>query len=102
MNTFPRALFISHGGGPMPLLGDPRHRQMVSCLQGIAASILKPDAVLVISAHWETQTPAITSGSTLALIYDYYGFPPESYEIRYPCPGDPALAGEVQRLLGNS
>ncbi len=102
MNAFPHALFISHGGGPMPLLGDPGHRQMVSCLQGIAASIPRPDAILVISAHWEEQRPAITSGSNPTLIYDYYGFPPESYEIQYPCPGDPALAREVHRLLGNS
>lgn len=102
MNAFPRALFISHGGGPMPLLGDPGHRQMVSCLQGIAASIPRPDAILVISAHWEEQRPAITSGSKPALIYDYYGFPSESYKIQYPCPGDPALAREAQRLLGNN
>ena len=102
MNTFPHALFISHGGGPMPLLGDPGHRQMVSCLQGIAASIPQPDAILVISAHWEEPTPTITSGSKPALIYDYYGFPPESYAIQYPSPGEPTLAREVQRLLDNS
>ena len=68
MHAFPRALFISHGGGSMPLLGDPGHREMVSCLQGIAASIPKPDAILVISAHWEEPLPVITSGSKPALI----------------------------------
>jgi aromatic ring-opening dioxygenase catalytic subunit (LigB family) len=102
MNAFPHALFISHGGGPMPLLGDPGHRQMVSCLQDIVASIPRPDAILVVSAHWEEQRPAITSGSKPTLIYDYSGFPPESYSIQYPCLGEPALAREVQRLLGNS
>ncbi len=78
MNAFPHSLFISHGGGPMPLLGDPGHRQMVSCLQNIAASIPRPDAILVISAHWEEPSSTITSGSK------------------------PALAREVQRLLGNN
>ena len=101
MKSLPRAIFISHGGGPLPLLGDPGHRQMVSCLQGMAAGITRPDAILVISAHWEERVPAITAGSRPPLIYDYYGFPPESYKIRYPCVGEPALAREIHRMLGS-
>lgn len=102
MKQLPKAVFISHGGGPMPLLGDAGHREMVSCLQDIAASIPVPDAIVVVSAHWEERVPTLTSASKPALIYDYYGFPPESYEIRYPCPGEPALAGEIHRSLENS
>ena len=62
MRQLPKSLFISHGGGPLPLLGDPGHSEMVSCLQGIAAAIPKPDALVVVSAHWEETTPTITAG----------------------------------------
>ena len=95
----PRVLFLSHGGGPLPLLGDPAHREMVENLQIIAGRIAKPTAILVISAHWEERVATLTSGAKPALIYDYYGFPEKSYEIEYPCPGEPALADQVQRLL---
>lgn len=86
----------------MPLLGDPGHREMIACLEKIVARIPRPDALLVVSAHWEEQIPTITSGQTPSLIYDYYGFPEESYRIQYPCPGEPSLAGDVHRLLGNA
>lgn len=101
MKPLPRALFISHGGGPMPLLGDPGHREMVLCLQDIAVSIPRPDAILVVSAHWEESVPTITAHKNPALIYDYYGFPPESYEIQYPCVGEPALAQALHQMLEN-
>jgi len=99
MKPLPRALFISHGGGPLPLLDDPSHREMVSCLQGIAAAIPRPDAILVVSAHWEERIPTLTAGSRPPLIYDYYGFPPQSYDIQYPAAGQPALAREVRDML---
>lgn len=101
MKPLPRAVFISHGGGPLPLLGDPGHRRMVSCLQTIAADIPRPDAILVVSAHWEETVPTLTAAGNPSLIYDYYGFPPESYEIQYPCIGEPSLAREIHRKLGN-
>tara|TARA_R110002167_G_C12702246_1_gene653715 strand:- start:7169 stop:7969 length:801 start_codon:yes stop_codon:yes gene_type:complete len=92
-------LFISHGGGPMPLLGDPGHREMVQRLQEITATLKKPAAILVISAHWEEQVPTMTAGADPALIYDYYGFPPESYQLQYPCGGEPELANRVYQSL---
>lgn len=101
MRQLSKSLFISHGGGPLPLLGDSGHVEMVSCLQGIAATIPKPDALVVVSAHWEEKMPTITAGRFPALIYDYFGFPPESYEIRYPCAGDPSLATDIHRMLGD-
>ncbi len=102
MKQTPKALFISHGGGPLPLLGDPAHQEMVSCLTNIAVSFPKPDALVVVSAHWEEKIPTITSGQSPSLIYDYYGFPVESYEIQYPCLGKPSLAAEIQRLLATA
>ncbi|MEP1216366.1 MAG: class III extradiol ring-cleavage dioxygenase [Marinobacter sp.] len=92
-------LFISHGGGPMPLLGDPGHREMVDRLTELAGKLQKPSAILVISAHWEESVPTVTSGANPQLIYDYYGFPPEAYTIEYPCPGEPGLADQVCQVL---
>ncbi len=102
MKPIPKAVYISHGGGPMPLLGDAGHQEMVACLEQIAASIPKPDAIVVVSAHWEESIPTVTSAAAPELIYDYYGFPPESYEIQYPCPGEPALARELAGALESS
>ena len=73
-------LFVSHGGGPMPLLGDPSHASMVKFLRGHK---YRPSAVLLISAHWQTTVPTLTSGARPQLIFDYGGFPPESYRYTY-------------------
>lgn len=99
MRTETDILYISHGGGPMPLLGDPDHREMVDRLVEIAGKLKKPSAILVISAHWEASVPTITAGNSPALIYDYYGFPPESYQIQYPAPGEPELAASIHKTL---
>jgi len=97
-----RVLFLSHGGGPLPLLGDEGHREMVENLQLIESKIRKPSAIIVISAHWEETTATVTSGASPSLIYDYYGFPEESYDIEYPCAGEPLLAGQVQQSLNSA
>ena len=102
MKDRPCILFLSHGGGPLPLLGDEGHKEMVTCLQEIAAKIKKPSAIIVVSAHWEEDIPTITSGVNPPLIYDYYGFPEESYHIEYPCPGEPLLASQLHKLLKNA
>lgn len=102
MKNKPDVLFLSHGGGPMPLLGDAGHKEMVVCLQNIAKTIKKPSAIIVVSAHWEEQIPTITSGAKPDLIYDYYGFPEESYRLVYPCPGWPILAGKIHNALLNA
>lgn len=99
MKFLPKALFISHGGGPLPLLGHPGHNEMVACLRQIAADLPRPAAIVVVSAHWEEAVPTITAAANPPLIYDYYGFPPESYEIQYPCPGEPELANDIYRML---
>lgn len=94
-----RALFVSHGGGPMPLLGDPGHAEMVDCLRAIASKIEKPTAIVVISAHWEAPQATITAGANPELIYDYHGFPSEAYQLTYPAPGNPALAERLRDSL---
>lgn len=92
-------LYLSHGGGPLPLLGDASHQEMITTLQSIVRQIPKPDTILVISAHWEQTVATLTAGSQPELIYDYYGFPDESYEIQYPCLGEPGLASQVEQTL---
>ncbi|HHX82250.1 MAG TPA: dioxygenase [Pseudomonadaceae bacterium] len=92
-------LYLSHGGGPMPLLGDAAHREMVECLQGMARRLPRPEAIVVISAHWEESFATLTSAAQPELLYDYYGFPSESYDIRYPCPGHPQLAQQLHQTL---
>lgn len=95
----PRVLYVSHGGGPLPLLGDPDHQEMVENLQSVATQIPKPTAIVLISAHWEASKPTITRGANPPLIYDYYGFPEEAYKITYPAAGNPALADTIATLL---
>lgn len=95
------ALFIPHGGGPLPLLGEPSHAVLNAFLAGYMQTITRPVAIVVVSAHWEAPVATITSGETPALIYDYYGFPPESYRIQYPAAGSSALAERIAALLAD-
>lgn len=92
-------MYIPHGGGPRPLLGDPEHEKLIRFLQSVPEQFPRPEAILNISAHWEAPVPSLTSGDRPGLIYDYGGFPPESYEIKYPAPGDPALAKDIASML---
>ena len=48
-------VYFSHGGGPLPILGDPGHKAMVDFMKRLPAQLRKPDLILVISAHWEEQ-----------------------------------------------
>ena len=91
--------FIPHGGGPCFFMPDPRGHWtgMGAFLRSLPGRLAeRPTAILVVSAHWETEGFRITNGSGLPLVYDYYGFPAETYAIRYGAPG---LAGEAARLL---
>jgi 4,5-DOPA dioxygenase extradiol len=98
-NTPSPVLYLSHGGGPLPLLGDTGHQNLINFFRDITPTLGKPSAILVISAHWEASTATITSGATPSLIYDYYGFPKQAYDIKYPVPGSPVLAKQIFNLL---
>ena len=95
-------LFIPHGAGPLPLLGDKNHLAMNNFLKEITSSLGRPSAIVIISAHWEEENVTITSGKNPTLIYDYGGFPDEAYDIKYPAPGDPALAKKMYNLLNRN
>lgn len=92
-------LFIPHGGGPMPLLDDPEHRDLTAFLRQVPSRLPRPQAILMISAHWEESVASVSASPAPAMIYDYQGFPPETYRYQYPAAGDPALAKRIYQLL---
>jgi 4,5-DOPA dioxygenase extradiol len=92
-------IYLPHGGGPWPLLGDHRHLDLIDFLKDITSTLIQPSAILMISAHWETDIPTVTSGESPGLIYDYRGFPEQTYSIKYPAPGYPLLAEKIVQLL---
>ncbi|KAG6001222.1 hypothetical protein E4U21_004601 [Claviceps maximensis] len=103
--TVAPVIALSHGGGPMPLLGDKFHDAIVSSLRKRVPAILRlntasaPRAIVLITAHWSTDIPTISSSAHHDLYYDYYGFPAEAYAVTYPAKGDPSLAAEIKNVL---
>ena len=93
------AVFVNHGGGPLPLLGQ--QPSLVQNMKDIVQKYLPtaPKAIVVLSAHWESNPIQITSAERPSMYYDYYGFPPETYKYQYPAPGSPDLARRIQNLL---
>jgi len=102
MNKQAQIVYFPHGGGPLPILGDPGHRTMVDFMTHLPSRLTRPDAILVISAHWEESVAALLSAQNPPMFYDYYGFPPKAYEITYPAPGHLALAERVAGLLAKN
>jgi len=92
-------VYFSHGGGPLPILGDPGHKAMVDFMTRLPSQLKKPDFILVISAHWEESVATLLGAQSPPMFYDYYGFPEQAYEITYPAPGSPELADKIARLL---
>ena len=95
-------IYISHGGGPMPVLGDKSHEKMIRFLESLPQRLKKPEEILVISAHWEEAIPTIYSAENQTLLYDYYGFPPEAYDIHYPTRENSNLVTCVRKSLGEN
>lgn len=94
-----RIVYLSHGGGPLPILGEASHTAMVDFMRRLPSLLPRPEAVLVISAHWEESAATLSGAHTPAMVYDYYGFPDEAYDITYPAPGSPDLASRIAGLL---
>lgn len=96
-------VFLSHGGGPLPLLNDPGHAELLAAFERIRERLQalprSPSALLFVSAHWEADEPVITSAAAPSLFFDYHGFPPETYQLRYPVSGAPALAEHLAAVL---
>jgi len=97
-----RVVYFSHGGGPLPILGDASHKAMIDFMNQLPSRLRKPEAILVISAHWEERTATLLGAGNPPMLYDYYGFPDEAYEITYKAPGSPELANTIVELLHKS
>ena len=92
-------LYLSHGGGPLPILGDASHQAMVVFMGRLPAQLRQPDRIVVISAHWEAKVATVLGTAKPPLLYDYYGFPQAAYSLIYPVPGDPDLAERLAQGL---
>jgi len=96
-------LFIPHGGGPCFFMDwDPPHTwdRMAEYLRGIPGELATPPkALLVISGHWEEPVVTIQNNPAPPLLYDYYGFPESTYQIKFPAPGAPEVSARVAALL---
>lgn len=90
-------VFLSHGAPP--LADDPLWTRE---LADWAASMPKPQSILMVSAHWENDPLTISATRTVPLMYDFWGFPERYYQVRYPAPGAPRLAADVEKLLTGS
>ena len=97
------SIYIPHGGGPSFFMTGDRKASFQATedfLRNIQDHLpAKPKAILIITAHWETRIPSFTGGLNPELIYDYYGFPPETYTLKYAAPGLPALAKRAADLI---
>lgn len=113
----PPSLFISHGAGPMWLLKEQTGPFAALSSESSAARFHRDfgkqlrreypalRAILVVTAHWETRAGAplrVTTAEAHSPLYDYGGFSPEAYEIQYSPPGEPSVARDVVRLLGEA
>ncbi|MDF2637224.1 MAG: dioxygenase [Novosphingobium lindaniclasticum] len=96
------SFFIPHGGGPCFFMPDPQGNwtSMAAFLRGLPERLpAPPKAILVVSGHWETEGFAFTGAEQPELLFDYYGFPQHTYELRFDAPGAPALAERASLLL---
>lgn len=97
-------IFVPHGGGPWPFVSMPGFSDQMDDLRDYLVGLPsylpeQPRAVLVISAHWEASVPTVQSAASPPMLYDYSGFPPESYQITWPAPGSLEVAAEVRQAL---
>jgi 4,5-DOPA dioxygenase extradiol len=95
------AIFVNHGGGPLPLLNDGSHKSLIRHLNTVSSAFPRPKAILVASAHWEESIPTFVAAADPGLLYDYYGFPQESYEISYPARNPTDLVRLARKLLAS-
>lgn len=92
---FPPALFVSHGAPDLAVLDTPERH----FLEGLAADLPRPSAIVSVSAHFETQRPTVSADPAPETIYDFGNFDPRLFEMIYPAPGEPELARTIAEGL---
>jgi 4,5-DOPA dioxygenase extradiol len=92
------AIFISHGAPDLPI----QDGAVTHFLKSLAQQFPKPQAILVVSAHWNSDLPMVSAAKNPKTIHDFSGFPQALYEIEYPAPGAPELADRVVDLLAQA
>lgn len=99
------SIAICHGAGPLPVMGHSGSTAIAKSLKTKVPELLRlgtpdaPRAIILVTAHWSERKPTISSGRKHELYFDYYGFPPEAYELKYDAPGSPEVAQEVFNAL---
>jgi len=88
-------LFLGHGS-PMNAIEE---NEFVSGFRKVGSEISKPNAILCISAHWETRGTFVTAMQNPPTIHDFGGFPKALFDVQYPAPGSPELANETKALI---
>lgn len=91
-----RALFLSHGA-PTSIVGST-----ADCWHDVGRRLARPDAVVIVSAHWMEPRISIGFSERPPTIHDFAGFPPSLYRLKYPAPGSPAIAQKVEGLLAQA
>lgn len=97
MTTFP-SLFLAHGAPNLPISDHPAKHFLLR----LAARLPKPKAILIVSAHWETEAPTIGTAAAPETIYDFGGFEPELYSLRYPAKTDSAVVARIDAALAEA
>src|SRR5438045_8712371 len=88
------SVFVSHGSPTLILENLPARDFLAS----LGALLPRPKAIVAVSAHWNTERPAVSTNARPETIHDFYGFPDALYRLRYDAPGAPALAERVAGL----
>lgn len=105
MTTMP-TIYLPHGGGPWPwtpaftaaLASD--YVPLRAYLEELPRALpSRPTGIVVVSAHWEASLPTVITSEQPTMLYDYHGFPADTYAIRWDAPGSPQLAAKVRQLL---
>ncbi|MCL6662266.1 DODA-type extradiol aromatic ring-opening family dioxygenase [Paenibacillus amylolyticus] len=92
------SLFIAHGAPSLAL----EENVYTEFLQKLGQELPKPKAIVLFSAHWESTTQLVSSVANYETIYDFGGFQPELYQIKYPAQGQAETTAEVERLFAEA
>ncbi|KAF9806787.1 hypothetical protein SFRURICE_009474 [Spodoptera frugiperda] len=98
---FAPSLFLNHGGGPYPVLGEKNNLEIADALRNVSnyVDLGRLGAIVVVTAHREEDVVTISSAERHSLVYDYNNFPPECYKYQYNAPGDPILATRIHEAF---